>query len=102
MQGVRYRTKGINVDVDKFNLSLEVNCLKRFQLCVNNISTDGVDVKIDSKAFASTEEPANSTPLTKLSTPYPILLNQLTLKNINIQLDNSQIALAELTMAADW
>lgn len=102
LQGVRYRTKGINVDVDKFNLSLEVNCLKRFQLCVNNISTDGVDVKIDSKAFASTEEPANSTPLTKLSTPYPILLNQLTLKNINIQLDNSQISLAELTMAADW
>ncbi|HGJ5899045.1 translocation/assembly module TamB domain-containing protein [Arsenophonus apicola] len=102
LQGVRYRTKGINVDVDKFNLSLQVNCLKRFQLCVNNISTEGVDVKIDSKAFQSAEEQASSKPLTKLSTPYPILLNQLTLKNISIQLDNTQVLLAELTMAADW
>lgn len=72
LQGVRYQTKGINVDVDKFNLSLQVNCLKRFQLCVNNISTEGVNVKIDSKAFPSAKEQASSKPLTKLSTPYPI------------------------------
>ncbi|MFS1538581.1 MAG: translocation/assembly module TamB domain-containing protein [Candidatus Phlomobacter fragariae] len=102
LQGVRYRTKGMNVDVDKFNLSLQVNCLKRFQLCVNNISAEGVDVEIDTKAFPNVEEPANSKPLTKLSTPYPILLKKVTLKNINIHLDNIQVSLAELTMAVDW
>lgn len=102
LQGVRYQTKGIDVDIDKFNLSLQVNCLKRFQLCVNNISTEGINIKIDSKAFPSAKEPASSKSLTKLSTPYPILLNQLILENISIQLDNTQISLAELTMAADW
>ena len=102
LQHVRYRTKGISVEIDKFNLSLQVNCLKRLQLCVNNISTEGVNVHLDSKAFPSTEEPDNSKPLTKLSTPFAIFLHQLTLKNINIQIDNSQIALAELATAADW
>lgn len=102
LQGVRYQTKGINVDIDKFNLSLQVNYLKRFQLCVNNISTEGVDIKIDSKAFPSAEESVNSKQLTKLSTPYTILLNKLTLKNISIQIDNTHILLAKLTMVADW
>ncbi|HGJ5875876.1 MAG TPA: translocation/assembly module TamB domain-containing protein [Arsenophonus sp.] len=102
LQHVRYRTKGINVEIDKFNLSLQVNCLKRLQLCVNNISTEGVNVQVDSKAFPSTEELANSKPLTKLSTSFAIFLHQLTLKNINIQIDNIQIALAELATAVDW
>ncbi|CAQ86142.1 MULTISPECIES: autotransporter assembly complex protein TamB [Photorhabdus] len=103
LKGVRYQMPGVDVNVDQFHFSLRLSCLKNSQLCINALTTEGVKVVINTKQFPASEESSpESEPLTELRTPYPILLDLLSVKNATVTVDDMVIAFDEFRTAAQW
>ncbi len=101
LQGVEYRMPGVDVTVDDLLLQLDLNCLRRSEVCIRQLTTNKVNVAIDT-ALLPPSEPSESAPLTRISTPYPLGLQLLQLDNINVSVDGTQISLAHFSSAARW
>ncbi|MGL4906690.1 MAG: translocation and assembly module TamB, partial [Plesiomonas sp.] len=67
LQGVEYRMPGVDVTVDDFLLQLDLNCLRRSEVCIRQLTTNKVNVAIDT-ALLPPSEPSESAPLTRIST----------------------------------
>ncbi|AKH63648.1 MULTISPECIES: translocation/assembly module TamB domain-containing protein [Photorhabdus] len=103
LKGVRYQMPGVDVNVNQLHLSLRLSCLKNSQLCINALTTEGVKVVINTKQLPPARESSSeSEPLTELETPYPILLNLLSIKNAVVTVDDRVFALDEFRTAAKW
>ncbi|WP_445495357.1 autotransporter assembly complex protein TamB [Photorhabdus sp. SF281] len=103
LKGIRYQMPGVDVNVNQLHLSLRLSCLKNSQLCINALTAEGVKVVINTKQLSPAREPSpESAPLTELETPYPILLNLLSVKNAAVTVDNRVFALDEFRTAAEW
>ncbi|KMW71476.1 translocation and assembly module TamB [Photorhabdus luminescens subsp. luminescens] len=103
LKGVKYQMPGVNVNVNQFHLSLRLSCLKDSQLCVNALTTEGVEVAINTSQLPSAGESSpKSEPLTELRTPYPVSLDLLSVKNVTVTVDDTVFALDELRTAAYW
>ncbi|MFT8212225.1 MAG: autotransporter assembly complex protein TamB [Symbiopectobacterium sp.] len=103
LRGVGYQTPGITLKAGELHLALELGCLARSQICVNDIALRDLDVVIDSSALPPpAEAPAPSEPVGELSAPFPIRLSQLTLNNIRVTLDDTALSLGELRTGMHW
>ncbi|TDB61248.1 autotransporter assembly complex protein TamB [Photorhabdus khanii] len=103
LKGIKYQMPGVDVNVNQLHLSLRLSCLKNSQLCINALTTEGVKVAINTKQLPPAGEPSpESEPLTELKTPYPILLNLLSIKNAVVTVDDRVFALDEFRTAAEW
>lgn len=105
LKNVGYQMPGVTVKLAELHLSLDVHCLKHLSLCVNALTTSGVDVDVDTAALPPSEsEPdtADDKPLSAITTPYPIELRLLKVNNLNVRVDGTAIALAEFRTAAHW
>ncbi|MGL5007528.1 MAG: autotransporter assembly complex protein TamB [Plesiomonas sp.] len=101
LQGVEYRMPGVDVAVGDIVLQLDLRCLRRSEVCIRQFTVNNVNVAINT-ALLPASAPSKSTPLTRISTPYPLGLQLLQLDNINVSVDNTQISLAHFTSAAHW
>lgn len=100
---VSYQMPGVTVKAGTFHLSLAPGCLRKSQICINDLSAKDVDVVVDTAALPATEEPAApSEPLTELSTPFPISLNRLTLDNVKVTVDDTAISLGSFRTGMQW
>ena len=77
LKQVKYTMPGIDVSVDKVNLALRLSCLKDMTLCVENLSTDGTRVAVDTAKLPPSEETPPSEPLTELNAPLTIFPDSL-------------------------
>ncbi|MCW7761864.1 autotransporter assembly complex protein TamB [Photorhabdus luminescens] len=103
LKGVKYQMPGVNVNVNQLHLSLRLSCLKDSQLCVNALTTEGVEVAINTSQLPSAGESSpKSEPLTELRTPYPVSLDLLSVKNVTVTVDDMVFALDEFRTAAYW
>ena len=103
LKGVQYQMPGVTVKAGQFHLSLDLSCLKHSALCVNALTAQDVDVVVKTAELPPSEPAAdNSEPLGELRTPYPITLRKLALNNVKVSVDDTAIALGELTTGAQW
>ncbi|MBJ7223675.1 MULTISPECIES: autotransporter assembly complex protein TamB [unclassified Brenneria] len=103
LRNVSYQMPGVTVKAGEFHLSLAPGCLRRSQLCINDLSARNVDVAVDTASLpAADEAPPSSEPLTELSAPFPIALRQLTLNNLRVTVDDTAISLAEFRTGMQW
>ncbi|MBC8952204.1 translocation/assembly module TamB domain-containing protein [Xenorhabdus sp. PB62.4] len=102
LKGVKYQMPGVNVSADNLHLSLRLSCLKHSHVCVNALTTEGVSVSVNTAELPPSEPSPASEPLTELTTPYPISLDLLSLKNIHVTVDDIAIALDEFKSGAQW
>lgn len=103
LKNVSYEMPGVTVKSDEFHLSLALGCLRKSQLCINDLSANRVDVVVDTKALpVAAEPPPPSTPVTEISTPFPISLRQLTLSNVQVTVDDTAISLGEFRTGMQW
>src|SRR5690606_28749848 len=49
LQDVRYQMPGIQVNAQQYALSLDLSCLLKSQLCINNVAAQQVNIQIDSE-----------------------------------------------------
>ncbi|URG53463.1 translocation/assembly module TamB [Pectobacterium quasiaquaticum] len=103
LKNVSYEMPGVTVKIDEFHLSLALGCLRKSQLCINDLSANRIDVVVDSTALSvAAEPPPPSTPVTEISTPFPISLRQLTLSNVQVTVDDTAISLGEFRTGMQW
>lgn len=104
LKGVKYEMPGVAVNAGEFHLSLRLGCLKQSAFCVNDLSLKDVNVVVDSKQLASSENPPVEDESTtgEISTPYPLTLSRLALHNINVKIDDTAVSLADFTSGMHW
>ncbi|MFJ5360910.1 translocation/assembly module TamB domain-containing protein [Pectobacterium sp. CHL-2024] len=103
LKNVSYQMPGVAVKSEEFHLSLALACLRKSQLCINDLSANRIDVVVDTKALpAAIEPPPPSTPVTEISAPFPISLRQLTLSNLQVTVDDTAVSLSEFRTGMQW
>ncbi|MDX7988811.1 translocation/assembly module TamB [Xenorhabdus sp. 12] len=102
LKGVKYQMPGVDVSADNLHLSLQLSCFRHSHVCVNALTTEGVNVLVNTAELPPSEPSPESEPLTELQTPYPISLDLLSLKNIHVKVDDIAIDLSEFKTAAQW
>ncbi|MGL5186977.1 MAG: translocation and assembly module TamB, partial [Plesiomonas shigelloides] len=101
LQQVSFTMPGVDVAVDDALLQLQLGCLRRSEVCIRQVTVDKVRVAVDT-ALLPASEPTPSEPLTRLSTPYPLLLRLLQLNDVEVTVDSTRIALGHFTSGAQW
>lgn len=102
LKQVKYTMPGIDVSVDKVDLALRLSCLKNMTLCVENLSTDGTRVTVDTTKLPPSEETPPSEPLTELNAPLTIFLDSLSVTNTQVTVDDMAINLDTFRTAMTW
>ncbi|MGL5399703.1 MAG: translocation and assembly module TamB, partial [Plesiomonas shigelloides] len=101
LQQVSFTMPGVDVAVDDALLQLQLGCLRRSEVCIRQVTVDKVRVAVDT-ALLPASEPTPSEPLTRLSTPYPLLLRLLQLNDVEVTVDGTRISLGHFTSGAQW
>ncbi|MGL4269414.1 MAG: autotransporter assembly complex protein TamB [Plesiomonas sp.] len=101
LQQVSFKMPGVDVAVDDALLQLQLGCLRRSEICIRQVTADKVRVAVDT-AQLPPSEPTPSEPLTRLSTPYPLLLRLLQLNDVQVTVDGTHISLGHFTSGAQW
>ncbi|MEI7351260.1 translocation and assembly module TamB, partial [Pectobacterium parmentieri] len=103
LKNVSYQMPGVTVKSEEFHLSLALDCLRKSQLCINDLSANRIDVVVDTKALPASEEPTTpSEPVTEISAPFPISLRQLVLNGVQVTVDDTAISLGEFRTGMQW
>ncbi|MDC9820167.1 translocation/assembly module TamB domain-containing protein [Pectobacterium polonicum] len=103
LKNVSYEMPGVTVKSEEFHLSLALDCLRKSQLCINDLSANRIDVVVDTKALPASEEPTTpSEPVTEISAPFPISLRQLVLNGVQVTVDDTAISLGEFRTGMQW
>ncbi|RKO74532.1 translocation and assembly module TamB [Pectobacterium parmentieri] len=103
LKNVSYQMPGVTVKSEEFHLSLALDCLRKSQLCINDLSANRIDVVVDTNALPASEEPTTpSEPVTEISAPFPISLRQLVLNGVQVTVDDTAISLGEFRTGMQW
>ncbi|QHQ18641.1 translocation and assembly module TamB [Pectobacterium parmentieri] len=103
LKNVSYEMPGVTVKSEEFHLSLALDCLRKSQLCINDLSANRIDVVVDTNALPASEEPTTpSKPVTEISAPFPISLRQLVLNGVQVTVDDTAISLGEFRTGMQW
>ncbi|WP_413731302.1 autotransporter assembly complex protein TamB [Sodalis sp. RH20] len=104
LKGVRYQQPGMTVNANELHLALDFSCFRHSALCVNDLALSGVDVAIDTAALApgQPDAPAAAQDTTAISTPYPLILRNLSVNGVRVQIDHTVIALDRFHSGMDF
>lgn len=103
LKDLRYQQPGVDVNAGTVHLSVELSCLWHSSLCVNDFSLADANIAIDtSKMPPAAPVPEEDTGALNLSTPYPLTLSHVGLKNISLSIDGTSVALSEFSSGLQW
>lgn len=92
LKDVRYQLDGVDVSVGQADLHIGFGCLWDKKACIEHVALRDTSVVIDTTKLPPTK-PKNDTPMAQLSLPLPISLKQLSLDNVNVKVDETDIFL---------
>ncbi|WP_293633933.1 translocation/assembly module TamB domain-containing protein [Shewanella sp. CG12_big_fil_rev_8_21_14_0_65_47_15] len=98
---------GIKVELEDLHLAWQPICLLQTQLCVNALTANKVDVKIDTEQLSAgnAPEPVLEDPPeanTELVLPFDITLDMAQLNAINVEVDDMRFSANQIDTAATW
>ncbi|MFP1815822.1 translocation/assembly module TamB domain-containing protein [Lonsdalea quercina] len=104
LQDFSYQMPGVTVKATRLHLALTPSCLWHSKLCINDLSLQGLDVVVDTKAMppASQETTTASEPTTEISTPLTLDLQHFSLQNTRVTVDDIALSLAEFQTGMFW
>ncbi|WP_260086104.1 translocation/assembly module TamB domain-containing protein [Candidatus Palibaumannia cicadellinicola] len=104
LKQVRYQIPGVIIKASEFNLALDFSSLVHRKLCIHTVYLRDVSVQVKIKPLSSHTTQAclsnyepNSTTRIILSTPYPLIIRRLTLHNMQVKVNHTNIKLHELS-----
>ncbi|WP_038905504.1 autotransporter assembly complex protein TamB [Dickeya zeae] len=104
LNGIRYQSPGVSVQAERLHVSLTPGCLWRSQLCLDDLSLQGLTVAIDTQALppADAEPPVHAAPVTEIRAPVSMALNHISLTDSRILVDGTDVSLNSLQTALNW
>lgn len=93
LKNLAYKMDGVDVQAGQADLHLGVSCLLEWRACVENVALKDTTVAIDTSKLTPSQPDENTTPLGKINLPIGVALNQLQLDNIQVKVDEMDIAL---------
>ena len=104
VQGLQYHMPGVTVRAGSLHLALDPACFRSSQLCLNDLSLQDVDVRVTTAELppAAPETETPSAENTVFSTPYPLILRNLSLNGVQVRIDNTLISLNSLQTGMDF
>lgn len=85
---------GVDVELGQADLHINFGCLLKGEVCLEKLALKETKVAVDTtKLPPSTPDEEPSEPFTELKLPLPIRLNQLSLDQVQVQVDEMDIAL---------
>jgi len=81
----------INTQLEKIELAINPRCLLDPQVCVEDLTLQGLDFTFTELPPPAEEEPQPTAPLTSISTPLPITLNRVNFEDISLDILGNKI-----------
>ncbi|TNH05352.1 translocation/assembly module TamB [Testudinibacter sp. TR-2022] len=94
LHNLGYHSQGISVSVAQARAQLQFSCLWQRRLCIDDVSLQQVNVGIDTALLPPSDEsqPASSE-MRRITLPLGIEVNNVSLSEVNTQVDNMHVAL---------
>lgn len=102
IKDLSYEQPGVNVKAGTVHLALDPGCLWDSSLCVNDFSLADAVITIDTSKMPPAAPVTEETGALNLSTPYPLTLSHVGLKNISLSIDGTSVALSEFSSGLQW
>ena len=104
LSDVRYEAPGIRFQADRFSYDVAGRAVFSNRIVVDDVRLTGAEVVVRTKDLPpsadTTTEP--STPLTELRAPLPFFLNNLTVADVSVDVDETKIAWRDFQVAGRW
>ena len=100
---LRFQQPGVQVSAGQIHLSVRTRCLWRSQFCVNALGLKDISIVVDSSKMppAVPVDETDSRPM-NLSTPYEIRLGNISVENVNVRIDDTQVSLQTFHTGLRW
>ena len=94
LSDVRYEAPGIRFQADRFSYDVTGRAVFSNRIVVDDVRLTGAEVVVRTKELPpSADTPAEpSTPLTELRAPIPFFLNNLTVADVSVDVDETRVA----------
>lgn len=88
----RFVMNGVEINVGQADLHLHFACVLKMQACVKNVALKDTSVNVDTTKLPSSQ-PKESTPLGEIKLPLKITLDQVSLDNVHVKVDQLDVQL---------
>ncbi|PJG83245.1 translocation/assembly module TamB domain-containing protein [Caviibacterium pharyngocola] len=94
LKNLRFQSPGVDTQIEQARLQLDLGCLWRAKICLQDLSVQRPQIQIDTAQLPPSEEkPKDNTPLQKIHLPVAVEVNNVSLSDLNLTLDNHHIGL---------
>lgn len=102
INSVHVATPGVTVNVGQIHLAANLQCLWRSRLCVSDLALRDIAIAVDTQKIPPARPTAQEEKPLNLALPWPLDVSHLTLHNVHLAIDNTAIALADLSSGFSW
>ena len=104
LSDVRYEAPGIRFKADRFSYDVAGRAVFSNRIVVDDLRLTGAEVVVRTKELPpSADTPAEpSTPLTELRAPIPFFLNNLTVADVSVDVDEARVAWRNFQVSGRW
>lgn len=104
LSDVRYEAPGIRFKADRFSYDVAGRAVFSNRIVVDDLRLTGAEVVVRTKELPpSADTPAEpSTPLTELRAPIPFFLNNLTVADVSLDVDETKVAWRDFQVSGRW
>lgn len=104
LSDVRYEAPGIRFKADRFSYDVAGRAVFSNRIVVDDVRLTGAEVVVRTKELPpSADTPAEpSTPLTELRAPIPFFLNNLTVADVSVDVDETKVAWRDFQVSGRW
>ncbi|QIW16147.1 tubulin-binding protein [Pasteurellaceae bacterium RH1A] len=94
LKNTQFVTEGVNVNVAEADLHIGFACLLDKQACVENLALKNPKIIIDTSKLPPSQAKENSEPLGEINLPIGVALKNLSVDNLQLQVDQMDLSLA--------
>ncbi|MBX9446213.1 autotransporter assembly complex protein TamB [Dickeya chrysanthemi] len=102
LNAIRYQMPGVTVQADSLHLALSPACLWRSQLCLDDLSSQGLTVAVTTQDIPPSEPEPQAAPVTEILAPVTVTLRRVNLNNSRIIVDGTDVSLVSLQAGLHW
>lgn len=100
LHNVQFHSDGVNISLAKARLQLDLTCLLKLNICLNDLTLHQPTIQIDSTKLDSSKPTASSNnKMAKVWLPVGVQVDRVQVQDLDLQLDQTQVRLANFTTA---